>query len=300
MKAGRLSAICLAALLAVSPPAYAVTVDWDDLTDAQQEAAYNSLLQENESLKSRISELEEKLSGQGGGSSGAENAQDSRPDTGSQLKDADTFLKDLADSFAKRQQAAGAYTQDQIAQMSEDEVWAYRFQSAEAERDFYNTYKEAQFNSLNVLYLCEEYCGGLGKQYRAEEVYHSTGDGEKASSLYTAGYYNRAYALVEFHDYYNLDLADGYQDLKDAVTKMDAASEPDSRNQGVSQDTVKQVQDLLNQTGFLCGTADGICGRQTNSCIERFQVMYGFEPADGLIDDELIGQLQSILTRQGG
>lgn len=62
---------------------------------------------------------------------------------------------------------------------------------------------------------------------------------------------------------------------------------------------MKKVQELLNALGFLCGTPDGICGRQTVSCIERFQTMYGFEPADGLIDDELLGQMQEMLNRQG-
>ncbi len=59
------------------------------------------------------------------------------------------------------------------------------------------------------------------------------------------------------------------------------------------------ARSLLNALGFLCGTPDGICGRQTVSCIERFQTMYGFEPADGLIDDELLGQMQEMLNRQG-
>ncbi len=310
-KAKIVAAAFLACLLAGPAPAGAVTVNWDDLTDAQQEAAYNSLESECESLRQQLKALQaesgdteafggDAASGQEESAAPAETAAASGDASVSQLKDTDTFLKDLGDSFAKRQQAAAVYSQDQLAQLPLDEVWSYRFQCAEAERDFYNTYSGAQFDSLNVLYLCEEYCGGLGKQYQAEEVWTSSQDAEKASQLYTAGYYNRAYALVEFHDYYGLDLADGYQNLKDAVSKMDAASGEETRNAGVDAALVKTVQEMLNRLGFLCGQADGICGRQTVSCVERFQVMYGFKPADGLIDDELIAQMQEIIAKQGG
>ena len=78
---------------------------------------------------------------------------------------------------------------------------------------------------------------------------------------------------------------------------------PQARRQGTLRQTaqrVKKVQELPNALGFLCGTPDGICGRQTVSCIERFQTMYGFEPTDGLIDDEkFAGQMQEMLNRQG-
>lgn len=219
--------------------------------------------------------------------------------TQTQRKDTAAFLKDIGASFEKRQAQAGTCSADQIAQMSASDLWAYRFQCAEAERDFYEAYKGAQLESLNLQYLCDEYCAGLGKQYKAETTWKDTQDADKTSQLYSAGYYNRAYALVELHDYYSLELPDGYQDLKDAVDKMNAAAGAETRNASTDSATVKKVQELLNALGFLCGTPDGICGRQTVSCIERFQTMYGFEPADGLIDDELLGQMQEMLNRQG-
>ena len=58
--------------------------------------------------------------------------------------------------------------------------------------------------------------------------------------------------------------------------------------------------DRGDDIGFRCGTPDGIAGRQTASSIERFQTMYGYEPADGIIDSELISQLQDRLARQQG
>ena len=65
-------AVWAAALLlsmAASIPAGAVTLEWDELTSAQQEKAYNDLLAENQALKERMPSWK--------GSSGR--APDSRP-----------------------------------------------------------------------------------------------------------------------------------------------------------------------------------------------------------------------------
>jgi hypothetical protein len=184
--------------------------------------------------------------------------------------------------------------------MSEADMWNFRFACTEVERSFYEAYHKAQFDDLNILYLCSEYCLGLEKQFQAEEIWNTQGDSEEANGLYTAGYYNRAYALVELCEYYGLDLAKEYENLKNAVVQMDSLSADETRNASVDPAKITQVQELLNSLGFLCGTPDGICGRQTVSCIERFQNMYGYEPADGIIDDELIAQLTDQLTRRQG
>ena len=320
--------------LAAGAPAGAVTLDWSDLTSAQQEKAYQQLESENAELKARIAQLESQLeqagipvesasggtagSGDGsGGGSGAASSDGSAsgssdavsPDAdaapssgeeiaeqaeeGSTLHETAAFLSDLAASFDARQETARTYTAEQVNAMGESDMWAFRFQCAETERSFFNKYHNAQFNDLNVLYLCSEYCLGLEKQFSAEDVWNSSQDSDEANRLYTAGYYNRAYALVELCEFYGLDLAEEYQNLRNAVAQMDALSGEETRNASVDPETVTLVQTLLNGAGFLCGAPDGIAGRQTASCIERFQLMYGYEPADGIIDDELISQLQS-------
>ena len=215
-----------------------------------------------------------------------------------QIRNTETFLADLAASFNARQETARTHTNEEVSAMSEADMWAFRFRCAEVERAFYDAYHSAQFDDLNVFYLCSEYCMGLEKQFQAEEIWNTQGDSDEANRLYTAGYYNRAYALVELCEYYGLDLSDEYQNLKNAVSQMDALSSEETRNASVDPAKVMQVQELLNSLGFLCGTPDGIAGRQTASCIERFQNMYGYEPADGIIDDELISQMTDQLSRR--
>ena len=301
--AAGLTAALLAGSLCVR--AGAVTVDWDDLTDAQQEQAYHQLEAENQALREQLAQLQ----GPEGSSStgyaadsgtGEGTAADEHPAVQGQLKTTEEFLADLAASFNARQEAARAHTNEEVSAMSEADMWNFRFACTEVERSFYEAYHKAQFDDLNILYLCSEYCLGLEKQFQAEEIWNTQGDSEEANRLYTAGYYNRAYALVELCEYYGLDLAKEYENLKNAVVQMDSLSADETRNASVDPAKITQVQELLNSLGFLCGTPDGICGRQTVSCIERFQNMYGYEPADGIIDDELIAQLTDQLTRRQG
>ena len=309
-----------------------VTVDWDDLTDAQQEQAYHQLELENQALREQLAQLQGGTdAGQGTGagqntaagtregtpaaSDGGQSAADGSDQSGgaasdasdaaaqaqsAQIKSTDTFLADLAASFNARQETARTRSSEEVDAMSEADMWDFRFACARVEQPFYDSYHAAQFDDLNVLYLCSEYCLGLEKQFQAEQIWNEKQDSEEANRLYTAGYYNRAYALVELCEYYGLDLADEYQNLKNAVARMDAMSSDETRNASVDPAKVMQVQELLNSLGFLCGTPDGIAGRQTASCIERFQTMYGYDPADGIIDEELISQMQDQLARRQG
>lgn len=314
----RFAAILLAGSLMVSAamPAGAVTVDWDDLTDAQQEQAYHQLESENQALKEQLASLQGTAPAGTGANGDAAASSDSAPSSDSgavsdpsaaaaqaqsaQIKSTEAFLADLAASFNARQESARTHTNEEVNAMSEADMWNFRFACAQVERPFYDSYHAAQFDDLNVLYLCSEYCLGLEKQFQAEEIWNTQGDADEANRLYTAGYYNRAYALVELCEFYGLDLADEYQNLKNAVARMDEMSSEETRNASVDPAKVMQVQELLNSLGFLCGTPDGIAGRQTASCIERFQTMYGYDPADGIIDDELIGQMQNQLAARQG
>ena len=60
--------------------------------------------------------------------------------------------------------------------------------------------------------------------------------------------------------------------------------------EGVSQETVKEVQQALNDAGFDCGTPDGIAGNKTSEAIIEYQKSQGLEE-NGWVTDELLASL---------
>ena len=58
----------------------------------------------------------------------------------------------------------------------------------------------------------------------------------------------------------------------------------------VSQETVKEVQQALNDAGFDCGTPDGIAGKGTAAAVSAYQEANGL-PVDGQISEELLASL---------
>jgi len=267
-----------------------------------------ALREENEQLKDKIinallggssdsgsssgSGVSDAGSGTGSGSTAGSTGSSGSTSSASVQHTTDEFLAAVKASFEKRREITSQYTSAQLSAMSESESIEFRTACAEAERSFYNEYANAELDDLNIQYLCTEYTVGVGKQLQAGEVWESGGSTAQFNELYTAGYYNRAYALIELEDYYSLGLGDALDGMRASVKQRNEQDGEETRNAAVAADTVRQVQTLLNAAGFRCGEADGYAGRQTTSCIERFQTMYGYEPADGLIDDELIAQLQ--------
>ncbi len=55
-------------------------------------------------------------------------------------------------------------------------------------------------------------------------------------------------------------------------------------------DTIRRVQEALNNAGYDCGVADGISGSKTISAINAYRVANSLEQ-NGLIDDELLSSL---------
>ena len=56
------------------------------------------------------------------------------------------------------------------------------------------------------------------------------------------------------------------------------------------KETVKKVQQALNDMGFDCGTPDGAAGKKTRAAITDYQSVNGMEPT-GTIDDALLSAL---------
>ena len=58
------------------------------------------------------------------------------------------------------------------------------------------------------------------------------------------------------------------------------------------QETVKKVQQALNNAGFSCGTPDGAAGNMTNSAIIEFKTSKGMDASNADITDELLKALE--------
>lgn len=215
------------------------------------------------------------------------------------FKTTEEFLSDFKSSYDKRETVSKRYTEAERYSMTSEEWNEHLADCAEAERDFYENYKNAVFDDLNIQYLCNQYIQGLGKQYSAVIEWQDDPDNEHASSVWQSGYYNRAYVMVELSEYYGLDLpSDTVASMKEDTDAMDSLNEAETRNAAVDHSKVQKVQELLNQIGFFCGNADGISGKRTVKSIKRFQEMYGYDPIDGMIDDELIEQLETIAAEK--
>ena len=57
------------------------------------------------------------------------------------------------------------------------------------------------------------------------------------------------------------------------------------------QETVKKVQQALNEAGFSCGTPDGVAGNMTNTAIIDFKASKGLDAGNADITDALLEAL---------
>jgi len=158
-------------------------------------------------------------------------------------------------------------------------------------------YKNAIFEDLNIQYLCKTYCDGISSQLTCGQKYSEDKDYAIWDSTWMAACNKRSYVIVELAEYYNVPFSD-IEGMKENVASLDSFNEAETRNKAVDRATVQKIQQLLNDIGFFCGSADGVSGKRTVKSIKRFQEMYGYEPIDGMIDDELIGQLEEVLAEK--
>jgi hypothetical protein len=116
-------------------------------------------------------------------------------------------------------------------------------------------------------------------------------------TTWDSAYNKRSYVIIELSEYYSAPFGD-VADMTANVSALDSLNEAETRNAAVDHPTVQKVQELLNKIGFFCGNADGISGKRTVKSIKRFQEMYGYDPIDGMIDDELIVQLETVAAEK--
>ena len=80
-----------------------------------------------------------------------------------------------------------------------------------------------------------------------------------------------------------------FVDLKRDMTVEDALKR--IRRTGTDKETIKEVQTLLNEKGYDCGTPDGVAGKKTNNMILQYERDKGLEENTD-ITDELLASLR--------
>ncbi len=213
------------------------------------------------------------------------------------LKTTEEFLEDIKTSFDTRGARTERYTTSELNTMNNDEYVEAFLYFVEAEEPFYEEYKNAHFEDLNIQYLCNTYCTGVKSQLDGCRKYLEDKDFNSWDNTWQAAFNKRAYVIVELSEYYGVRFGD-VSSMKEAVASLDSLNEAETRNASIDRETVRKVQELLNTIGFLCGNADGVSGKRTVKSIKRFQEMYGYDPVDGMIDEELIDQLEAIAAEK--
>ena len=287
-------AVALSCALSVNVPA-ATEKDIDDMTLEELKVEYLKLQLEYEKLKASVEGGTEENSTDEENVTEADESSDQEEKT--VQMDEEEFKTDIVNSYNARSVVSDKHTNAEYNTMTSEELVASYMECAESEREFYEKYKNAAFTDLNIQYLCDQYTNGLAKQYNAQKIWDDTKDYDKFYNEYQSGYYNRAYVIVELSDYYQLPFGD-VESMRVDTAAMDSLNEAETRNKAVDHATVQKTQQLLNDIGFYCGKADGLSGKRTVKSIKRFQQMYGYEPEDGMIDDELIGQLETELAKK--
>lgn len=209
------------------------------------------------------------------------------------LKTTEEFLEDIVASYNARGVVADRYSVSEMNTMSVDEEIKYYSDCVSAEKEFYEEYKNAIFEDLNIQYLCQTYCSGVKSQIEAGEQYDKDKDYAKHRNVWDAAYNKRSYVIVELAEYYNVPF-DTIEAMKQNTIELDSMNEAETRNAQVDRETVKKTQQLLDDIGFKGSAVDGIPGKKTVKSIKRFQEMYGYDPIDGMIDEELISQLEKV------
>ncbi len=218
--------------------------------------------------------------------------------------DENTFFDDILQSYNGRQEYIEQCGDPDIDMMTQNEDVNFSSELVSTEKWFVDKYKNAVFDDLNIQYLCRKYVQGLEEQMRSCAQYLSfnmeSSDYDQFDEAWTSGYISRCYVITELADYFDVPFeADGVATMQEQVDELESSNEAATINSGVSHETVKEAQTLLHKIGFRCWNIDGIAGEKTVRAIKRFQEMYGYEPIDGIIDEELIDQLRTVAEEKG-
>ena len=282
--------------------AFASEYDVENMTPEEMREAITTLESEKTELEDQVKDLKVQLFDlQQGSDETPETAAETETSVETEAekvqKTTEEFLEDIVESYNTRAVRTERYTTAELNTMSNDEyVEAFLFY-VEAEEPFYEEYKNATFEDLNIQYLCNTYCDGVKSQLDCCRKYKEDKDYTEWDNSWSSAYNKRSYVIVELSEYYEAPFGD-VSDMAENVAALDSLNEAETRNAEVDHETVRRTQELLNTIGFFCGNADGISGKRTVKSIKRFQEMYGYDPIDGMIDDELIGQLEEVAAKK--
>ena len=203
--------------------------------------------------------------------------------------DENKFLKGIRKSIRKRTKAAVSYSESELGAMTNDELVEANAACCEAERPFYEKYKNAVFNNKDVQYLCGQYIAGLKNQFDAYDVWKEEGNISLYNELWDAGYAKRACAVCELAEQYEID----FGDITEMQKKVEALNKKNGETPGteLGSEAVLECQNCLNTLGFR-NTADGSWGARTSKMVKRFQLMYGYGPVDGILTEDVLNNLR--------
>jgi len=204
--------------------------------------------------------------------------------------DEEEFLTDIGVVVNDRLAISNSYTESELQMMTNDEIAEANQACCESERWFMNYYRNAQFESANLQYLCDQYLTGLQNQYDAYDSWKEKNDIDAYNELWEAGFSKRSAAVAELKEYYGVSFVD-ISDMQEKADELESLDEYPKQNP--SGEMTKKVQEYLNRLKFPAGEVDGDCGTRTVRMVRRFQKLYGYGPADGLLDEELLAQLQA-------
>lgn len=209
----------------------------------------------------------------------------------------EAFLADITASYEDRLVRSERYTNEELNKMSDEEYIDAHLYYVEAEESFCDKYREAEFEDRNMQYLFNKYCEGIDLEKQSCEDFLKDKDFGKWSVAWGEAYNLRADVIVELADLYNAEFS-SIDDMRASVEARAAESTTFTATTDADKATITKAQQLLNDLGFLCGNPDGDAGKRTVSSVRRFQETYGYSPIDGVIDDELIGQLEAALEEK--
>ena len=153
------------------------------------------------------------------------------------------FLGDVGAAVNDRNALASAYTEAELSMMTNDEIAQANQDCCESERWLMDRYSDAQFESRNLQYLCEQYLTGLQNQYDAYDSWQEKQDIDAYNELWEAGFAKRAVVVVELQKFYGVEFAD-IADMQAKAKELESLDELKSTK--ASESAMRTVPEHLN------------------------------------------------------